>query len=82
MNKDNKVQVTHPAAGVVKFPAGKLALQTNINFNNGCGADETSDIRIMQHDTKTLKNCDFIVDQFDGVFSVVNKISQPHSYPE
>lgn len=81
MNKDNKVQVIRKAAGADRCPAGKVALYTNINFNNGSGANETSDILIvppdMQLDTKTLASYGFIVGDHDGVSSVVNKMNQP-----
>jgi hypothetical protein len=81
MIKDNDVVVLHNAAGVDQCPDGKLALYTNVNFNNGAAVGETSDILIMspdvQLDTEALESYGFIVGEHDGVSSVVNKMSKP-----
>lgn len=81
MIKDDDVQVLHDAAGVGQCPPGKLALYTNINFNNDSDVGETSDILIMgpdiQLDTEALESYGFIVGEHDGVSSVVNNMSQP-----
>lgn len=81
MIKDEDIVVLHNAAGVDQCPDGKVALYTNINFNNNSATGETSDILIMgpdiQLDTQALESYGFIVGEHDGVSSVVNKMNQP-----
>ena len=81
MLNDKDVQVLRHAAGENKCPAGKVALYTNINFNNNSATGETSDILIMgpdiQLDTEALESYGFIVGEHDGISSVVNNMNQP-----
>lgn len=81
MFKDDEVKVLRNAAGADQCPAGRLALYTNVNFNNDSAAGETSDILIMspdiQLDTEALESYGFIVGGHDGVSSVVNNMNQP-----
>ena len=64
-----------------KCPPGKLALYTNIDFNNKSEVGETSDILIMgpdvQLDSAILEKYGFIVGEHDGISSIVNNMNQP-----
>ena len=80
MIENDDVQILSDAAGADKCPPGKLALYTNMNFNNDSGASVTRDILIMgpdiQLDTETLERYGFIVGEHDGISSIVNNMSQ------
>lgn len=85
MTRENRVQILGNAARVDQCPAGKLALHTNIDSNDGSGAGGTRDILTTpnrQLEIKLLESCGFIVSQYEGVSGVVNKMSQPHWWLE
>ncbi|OTA14561.1 hypothetical protein Xvie_03590 [Xenorhabdus vietnamensis] len=73
---EDDVYLIHNSSGADKCPAGKLALYTNINFNE----TEIGDILVIspniQLDTEQLEGYGFIVGGHDGVSSVVNNMSQ------
>ncbi|MBD2801858.1 hypothetical protein ID854_15765 [Xenorhabdus sp. M] len=73
---ENDVYLISQESGADKCPAGKLALYTNINFNQS----EIGDILIIspniQLDTEQLEGYGFIVGGHDGISSVVNNMSQ------
>ncbi|CAM3296493.1 hypothetical protein XNC1_2558 [Xenorhabdus nematophila ATCC 19061] len=73
---EDSVYLISNESGADKCPAGKMALYTNINFNQS----EIGDILIIspniQLDTEQLEGYGFIVGGHDGVSSVVNNMSQ------
>ncbi|MDC9623344.1 hypothetical protein PSI22_17285 [Xenorhabdus sp. XENO-7] len=73
---EDDVYLINNSSGADKCPAGKLALYTNIGFNE----TEIGDILIIspniQLDTEQLESYGFIVGAHDGVSSVVNNMSQ------
>ncbi|ANI31858.1 hypothetical protein PL78_18785 [Yersinia entomophaga] len=70
------IQLIKNARGENKCPAGKIALYTNINYNE----QELGDILIISRDIQLnrqqLESYGFYVGGHDGVSSVVNKMSQ------